>query len=126
MDVSFFDHRRVRQTLTVLLLAGSLVCIFPPRAAVFQRWAECAALVATGYLLLGLFFLVINKSRLMFVCLGCSAAISFFKNEMKEKNHPVDFPDPAVRRVEPRPPDADRDSVSLKSVLPDESAKTHR
>lgn len=124
MDVSFFDHRRVRQTLTVLLLAGSLVCIFPPRTAVFQRWAECAALVATGYLLLGLFFLVINKSRLMFVCLGCSAAISFFKNEMKEKIHPVDFPDPAVRRVEPRSPAAD--SVPLKSVLPDESSKTRQ
>lgn len=127
MDVSIFDNRRVRQGLTVLLLAGSLACIFPPKIPVFQWWAERAALVAACFLLLGLFFLIINKSRLMFVCLGCSAAICFFKNEMNEKAHlhklspPLSYPvdTPAQNRMQ-------QDSASYKTILPDESSKTRQ
>ena len=46
-----------------------------------QWWADQAFYIALGYLLFGLFFLIIDKPRLMFVCFGCSAAISFSKNE---------------------------------------------
>ncbi len=127
MDVSFFDHRRVRQALTVVLLAGSLACIFPPKMPIFQWWAERAAFVALGFLLAGIFFLIVNKSRLMFVCLGCSAAICFFKNEMNEKMHPTNFKPPLSQPVDtPFQNRIFRDSKSLKSTLPDESPKTRR
>ena len=125
MDVSIFDNRRVRQGLTVLLLAGSLACIFPPNLPAFQWWANHAALVAMVFLLFGLFFLTINKSRLMFVCLGCSAAICFFKNEMSEKAH-LDNHSPArfYPMQKPAQNEMTQDSTLLKPVSPDESSKT--
>ena len=85
MHFHFFDNRRVRQALTLVSLAGALAAIFPPRHPVFTWWAGQAVAVAIGFLLLGIFFLTINKSRLMFVCLGCSAAISFFYHESQLK-----------------------------------------
>ncbi len=84
MNVSFFDNRRVRQILTIIMLFGALTCIFPPMHPSFHWWAKQAVFVALGYLCAGLFFLIINNPRLMFVCLGCSAAICFFKNELGE------------------------------------------
>lgn len=127
MNVSFFDNRRVRQSLTVLLLAGSLVCIFPPNLPAFVWWADHAAFVAVGFLMAGLFFLIINKSRLMFVCLGCSAAICFFKNEMNEKVHQTNPAHPYSKQVDtpsqnrilplPEPP---------KSTPADASSKTNK
>ncbi|MCB0543493.1 MAG: hypothetical protein KDC70_08245, partial [Saprospiraceae bacterium] len=86
--VRFFDNRRVRQGLTILMLFGALACIFPPMHPAFYWWASHAVYVALGYLLAGLFFLIIDNPRLMFVCLGCSAAICFFKNELGD--HPLD------------------------------------
>lgn len=126
MNVSFFDNRRVRQSLTVLLLAGSLVCIFPPNLPAFVWWADHAAYVAVGFLMAGLFFLIINNQRLMFVCLGCSAAICFFKNElgdgqtgMRHTNPPFYLPDSSPLKK------PDPNSFFLKPVPPDEPAKAH-
>ena len=81
MVFRIFDHRRVRQFLTIALLCGTLLCMFPPQQPAFQWWADQAFIIALSFLLFGLFFLIINKPRLMFVCFGCSAAISFYKNE---------------------------------------------
>jgi hypothetical protein len=55
--------------------------MFPPDNPATIWWADHAVYVALGYLALGMVFLMTNKTRLMFVCLGCSAAISLFKNE---------------------------------------------
>ncbi len=126
MDVRFFDNRRVRQLLTVLLLAGSLICIFPPNLPVFQWWAAHASFVAMGFLLVGIFFLIINKSRLMFVCLGCSAAICFFKNEMNEKSHATDSSFQLVKPEKPPTYKVEQDSTSLKLKQADESSKTRQ
>ncbi len=123
MHFHFFDNRRVRQALTLVSLAGALAAIFPPRHRAFEWWAEHAVAVAIGFLLLGIFFLTINKSRLMFVCLGCSAAISFFKNEISEFtpptktllpfSQPLDTPD----HLKPAP-------IPQKQNLSDESPET--
>lgn len=127
MNVSIFDNQRIRQGLTILLLAGSLACIFPPNLPFFRWWAEHAALVATGFLLLGLFFLIVNKSRLMFVCLGCSAAICFFKNEIDEPTQPDGSPTLLSRPMDSLPRNQpNRDSITLKSVSPNESPKTRQ
>lgn len=85
MKTTFFNHPRVRQVLTVLLLGGALACIFPPDTPEFRWWARHSFLVAVGYVALGLCFLVGNNSRLMFVCLGCGAAISFHCHETMER-----------------------------------------
>lgn len=126
MNVRFFDNRRVRQGLTIASLAGSLACIFPPQHPAFQWWAEKSVFVALGFLLLGLFFLIINKSRLMFVCLGCSAAICFFKNELSERAFESDRSSISAPSDTPFQPPIHQDSLLLKNASPDESSKTRQ
>lgn len=84
MNLTFLDNRRIRQVLTLLLLTGALACMFPPRQAAFEWWAAHAVGVALGYLALGLVFLAVDRSRLMLVCFGCSAAISFYYHESNQ------------------------------------------
>lgn len=86
MKLDFFENRRVRQIFTLVLLVGSLSCMFPPQHPTFQWWAAQAAVVSVSYVGLGLIFLMYNKFRLMFVCFGCSAVICFFKNETESAN----------------------------------------
>lgn len=82
MSVSrFFDHPRVRQGLTIALVCGALTCMFPPQAPAFLWWAAQVSYITAGYVALGVFFLLIDQPRLMFVCLGCSAAICLFQIE---------------------------------------------
>ncbi len=124
MNVSIFDNRRVRQGLTILFLLGSLTSIFPPKHPAFQWWAERAVFVALGLLFIGLFFLTLNKSRLMFVCLGCSAAICFFEIETQEKSvrqltPPYLPPLDSSFQMRTRP-----DSFLFKPATSDESSKT--
>ena len=85
----FMQYRRVRQALTLFLIAGALACMFPPQNKLFQWWAAHSSWVSLAYLAMGMVLLVLSRTRLMFVCLGCSAAVSFFANEM------------ALRRLEP-------------------------
>ncbi len=99
MSFQVFEHPRVRQLLTIALLCGTLLCIFPPQQPSFQWWAEQAFYIAFGYLLFGLFFLIIDKPRLMFVCFGCSAAISFFKNEAPPPSDQTSFGSTHVQEI---------------------------
>lgn len=126
MNVSFFDNRRVRQGLTILMLFGALTCIFPPMHPAFRWWAGVAVFVALAYLLFGLFFLIINNPRLMFVCLGCSAAICFFKNELGDDNPRAKHTNPPFYPTDslyPKPPNPD--SFFIKPETTNEPVKAH-
>ena len=85
MKTGYFQHPRVRQGLTILLLSGALACIFPPATPEFQWWAQQSVGVSVTYVCLGLCFLISNNSRLMFVCLGCGAVISFHYHEKAQR-----------------------------------------
>ena len=126
MNVSLFDNRRVRQGLTILMLFGALTCIFPPAHPAFEWWADNAVYVAVGYLLAGLFFLIINNQRLMFVCLGCSAAICFFKNELGEGTPGIRHTSPPFYLPDSAPlKKPDPNSFFLKPDTSDEPFKAH-
>ena len=100
MKAAFFNHPLVRQLLTLVFLSGALICIFAPDAPIFQRWAQQNVGVALGYVALGLFFLLSNNFRLMFVCLGCGAVVSFHYHEKLMRSlHPPD-PQPRPRHWE--------------------------
>jgi endonuclease/exonuclease/phosphatase (EEP) superfamily protein YafD len=96
MNLDFLDHARVRQILSLLLLIGAMLSIFPPDSYTIKWWSSRAELISLAYLGIGLLFLVFNKSRLMFVSLGCSAAIAFFINETTNSKiidvKPTDMP----------------------------------
>lgn len=95
-SLDFLNRPRLRQLLTLCFLMGALVCMFPPDSYTMKWWARHAEQVTLGYLALGLVFFVIDNSRLMFVCFGCSAALSFFLSEKTNnriKEHkPTDMP----------------------------------
>lgn len=74
-------RRRTRQLVTILLQTGALACIFPMPHPLSLWWAAHALQVALGYLAAGMVALIFNWPRLMFVCLGCSAVISFYYHE---------------------------------------------
>jgi len=80
MNTRMVYRRRVRQALTILLLliaVSTMLLSQHPRVVWWSAW------VALGYLLLAMVLLIFNQTRLMFVCLGCSAAICLFFNETK-------------------------------------------
>ncbi|MFN8301649.1 MAG: hypothetical protein U0U46_04105 [Saprospiraceae bacterium] len=76
---------KLRQALTLVLLSGAILAMFPFSLPACDWWAGHAQWVAVAYLLLGIIFLIFNRFRLMFVCFGCSAAISFFYHESQLK-----------------------------------------
>ncbi len=67
-------------------MGAVLLCIFPHPYKPLQWWSQQAALVAMLFLVLGLVFSYSNHSRLMFVCLGGSAAVSFNQYVKAEHN----------------------------------------
>lgn len=92
MISKIFHHRRIRQILTLLLLGGALASMFPPDSYTLKWWSHRAEWVTLGYLLLGIFFLLLNNARLMFVCFGCCAAISFYL--LESSNRKIKDPEP--------------------------------
>ncbi len=73
--------RRLRQILTIGLVLGALLCMFPPEIPLARLWSSYAPLVVLIYLAMATFFLIGKQERLMFVCLGCCAAMAFYLNE---------------------------------------------
>ncbi len=84
-------HPRTRQATTIVLLLFAVSTMWAAGAPAWQIWAAQARWIALGYLLAGMGLLLFRRTRLMFVCLGCSAAICLFFNELEQKNniHPA-------------------------------------
>jgi len=78
MANSIFDHRRMRQAIALLLLSGSFFCVFPADNPLSVYWASRAVFVCLGYLGLGLVFFLTNRKQLMFVSMGCCAAMCLY------------------------------------------------
>jgi endonuclease/exonuclease/phosphatase (EEP) superfamily protein YafD len=81
MPINLPINRRTRQILTLLLVFGSLLCMFPPESYTLRWWSGHAQLIVLGYLMLSMGFLIARQERLMFVCLGCCAAMAYYLNE---------------------------------------------
>jgi endonuclease/exonuclease/phosphatase (EEP) superfamily protein YafD len=81
MQLAISTNRRFRQILTLLLVFGSLLCMFPPESYSLRWWSGHAQIIVLGYLGLAMIFLIARQERLMFVCLGCCAAMAFYLNE---------------------------------------------
>ncbi|MCC6460551.1 MAG: hypothetical protein IT260_08785 [Saprospiraceae bacterium] len=83
MDTSFLFRRRTRQATTIVLLLITVLTMAAAERPALHWGATQAAWVACIYLLMAMALLVFSRTRLMFVCLGCSAAISLFFYEIK-------------------------------------------
>lgn len=108
MNTGFLFRPRVRQALTIMLLLIAISTLLPARMPLMVWWVAQARWVALGYILLAMALLMFNRTRLMFVCLGCSAAICLYFNEI-QGGAPPRAPDgkTAPAPVNNTPPGAD-------------------
>jgi hypothetical protein len=83
MKTDFLFRRRTRQATTIVLLLFAVATMWAAQMPALQFWAAQAQWIALAYLLTGMVLLVFRRTRLMFVCLGCSAAICLFFNEIQ-------------------------------------------
>lgn len=87
----------VRQALTIVLL---LVAVSVMLLSGDLRVAGWAGWIALGYVLLAMALLIFNQTRLMFVCLGCSAAICLFFNEIRKVSRFPPYPGKSAPALE--------------------------
>jgi hypothetical protein len=73
MPMKILTNTYTQYFLMISLVAGALLCIFPPQTFFFRSMAEFAVQILFGYLGLGLLFLVLNQPKLMFTSfIACS------------------------------------------------------
>ncbi len=87
--------------MTIVLLLVAVSTMAPLHHPLFVWWTRQAQWLALGYVLIAMLLLIFNRTRLMFVCLGCSAAICLFFSETKTMPHRtwgLDQPTPAPEK----------------------------
>lgn len=95
MITEFLFHRRTRQAMTIVLLLLAVSAMMPLHQPLLEWWAAQAQWLALAYVLTAMALLIFNRTRLMFVCLGCSAAICLYFNETNasgRRPHAVEAP----------------------------------
>ncbi|MEM1319963.1 MAG: endonuclease/exonuclease/phosphatase family protein [Bacteroidota bacterium] len=78
MVTKLFNYKSVQWGLSLLIIAGALICIFTPNYFLFKMGASFAIHIMLSYLVLGIFFLIIRQPRLMFTSFACCAGLCMF------------------------------------------------
>jgi len=78
--------RTLQFVLPLLLLAGAVLCIFPPHLFLLKWGATYATQIMFGYLALGILFFLLGQDRLMFTSFICCFALCVF---LKESFSPI-------------------------------------
>ncbi len=80
------SNKWVEMFLLVCLIVGATLTIYTPEIPFIQNGVRYAHLILFSFLLVGLIFMMYDRSRLMFVSLGCCAALSLFlKNASNDR-----------------------------------------
>lgn len=88
MNTNFLFRRRTRQATTIVLLMFAVFTMLSAHQPQLRWWADLADWIALGYVVMAMGLLIFHRTRLMFVCLGCSAAICLFFNEIQQAPQP--------------------------------------
>ena len=78
MVTRILNYRFIQLTLSVLIIIGTLICVFTPNYFLFKMGAQFAVQIMLGYLFLGLVFLVFKQPKLMFTSFACCAGLCLF------------------------------------------------
>jgi hypothetical protein len=111
MPFNLLNRRRIRQALTVIFVSAATLFIAVPNHPVFRDWHIEPLHISLIFLVLGLFFLFINQTRLMFVCFGCSGVISFYVNETEIKKAKLPQDSGIWHQYEPKKENLDSISI---------------
>ncbi len=76
-----FDNKFINRLIMAAMIGVVYICIRPPGVVLLKRIASHSTQIMLLFLLVGLFFLVVDQKRLLFTAFGCSAALClYFKN----------------------------------------------
>ena len=78
MVTKILNLRSIQFTLGALIILAAILCIFTPNYFLFKMGARFAGLIMLGYLVLGLFFLILKQPKLMFISLACCAGVTIY------------------------------------------------
>lgn len=91
MLARILDLRSIQLGLSILIILGTIFCIFTPNYFLFKLGARFAGMIMLGYLTMGIFFLVLQQPRLMFTCFACCAGLCLFLKNASNSDlrHPL-------------------------------------
>ncbi len=78
MITKILNLKYIHLSLSVLIILGALVCVFPPDFFIFKMSARFAVQIMLSYLALGLIFLSFKSYKLMFTSFACCAGLCLF------------------------------------------------
>ena len=78
---SFFKRKIVENVLLIFILLGVIITVFTPNLPFIQRSADLANQSMMIYLAFGMFFLIVDQTRLMIVTMISAAIFAFFLKE---------------------------------------------
>ena len=105
-------HNRLRVTIALLAFGIVVLALFPPDTSWGTWLHNNRPWLAVGYLFLGIFFLLFNQIRLVFICMACSALISLhayeleylqYERRMHQSGHALDSIYPHYHYEIPKP-----------------------
>ena len=74
-------HKIINRLVILTMISVVIICIRPPDILLLKRIASHSTQIMVLFLMVGLFFLILDQRRLLFTAFGCSAALClYFKN----------------------------------------------
>ena len=83
-------NKLVQYAIAAAIIAGALLCIFTPDMFILKRGADFTVQIMLIYLLLGMMFLLLNHSRLMFIALGACGLLCLYLKSVSDQR--IKFP----------------------------------
>lgn len=68
-------------TGTIVIVFGTLLCVFPSEGIFFKWWEEHTFIIMIGFLATGLLFFILNSKRLMLVSFAACAGLCLLLND---------------------------------------------
>ncbi len=78
MVLKILGYQPVQFLLSTLIILGAVICIFTPNYFLFKLGASYAVHLMFGYLFIGILFLMLKQSNLMFTSFACCAGLCIF------------------------------------------------
>lgn len=99
MLARILDLRYIQLGLGILIILGTVFCIFTPNYFLFKLGARFAGMIMLGYLMMGIFFLVLKQPRLMFTSFACCAGLCLFLKNASNSDlrHPLPTNERSIR-----------------------------
>ena len=75
---NLFDNQGLNRITALGMIMVVVVCVRPPDVVLLKRISSHSTQIMMLFLLVGMFFLIIDQKRLLFTAFGCSAALCLY------------------------------------------------